>query len=168
MRGVVAVAAMICVVVTYIVMARAITSPELTARYLADRAARTQVQTERERTERIRAQEWNETARTYGAWGAGALVVAVVTAGGAWAVVEWQRNRTARHVASETQTTQRVLIGAQRDVLLRWMELHGTPGAYLGKLGSTPGVFLPESGEFVTADRCRLELADRAAPLPPR
>jgi hypothetical protein len=117
-----------------------------------------QTERERERTRQIQAEEWNATLRTYGAWGGGVLVVAVVAAAGGYTVVQWQRERTRRAVHAETQATQRALIGAQRDVMLRWLELHGTPGAYLGKLGGTPGVFLPESGEFVTAARCQVEL----------
>ena len=156
-------AAIVFCVLLAVAMLDAISSPTyqdaLTARYEARQAA-----------ERVRAEQWNETARTWGAWGAGALVIVAVTGVGGWAVVEWQRERSKRHVASETQTTQRVLIGSQRDVALAWIAANYPNAArlpearrpYVGTWRNTLGVFVPDTNEFIPWQVARAELPARA------
>ena len=153
---------MFCVLVA-VTMLDTISSPTyqdaLTARYEA-----------RQATERVRAEQWGETARTLGTWGAGALVIVAVAGVGGWAVVEWQRERSKRHVASETQATSRVLIGSQRDVALAWIAANYPNAArlpearrpYVGALNNTLGVFVPDTSEFVPWQVARAELPARA------
>ena len=131
----------------------------LTARYEA-----------RQQTERVRAEQWGETQRTLGTWGAGALAVVVIAGVGGWAVVEWQRERSKRHATSETEATSRVMIGSQRDVALAWIAANYPNAArlpearrpYVGTLDNTLGVFVPDKNEFVPCDVARAELPARA------
>ena len=137
----------------------ALTNPEyqggLTARYQA-----------REQTRRVEAREWGATARTWAQWGGLALAVGV----GAWCVVmvsreagrtitRWQEERTRREELQQAGTTQRTLIGAQRDVAIAWIEQHGTRNSYAGVLDGAAGVFVPERGEFWPLAACEAQLA---------
>ena len=156
-------AAVVFCVMLSVAMLDTISSPTyqqgLTARYEA-----------RQETERVRAEQWGETQRTLGTWGAGALVIVAVAGVGGWAVVEWQRERSKRHVASETQATSRVLIGSQRDVALAWIAANYPNAArlpearrpYVGALNNTLGVFVPDTSEFVPWQVARAELPARA------
>ena len=122
-----------------IAMLDAISSPTyqdaLTARYEA-----------RQQTERVRAEQWGETQRTLGTWGAGALVIVVVTGVGGWAVVRWQEERSKRHVAS---------VSAQERVILAYIAAYG---GRAGEFDGVPGVFLDTSREFVPWQVARAEL----------
>lgn len=116
----------------------------LTARYQAQ-----------QQTKQVRAREWGATARVWGQWGAG-VVVALVAG---WAVVRWQGERTRREELQQGGATERARIGAQRDVLLAWIEQHGSPGSYAGALeGFGVGVFVPETGEFFPLAVCAAQL----------
>jgi hypothetical protein len=132
----------------------AITDPNyqggLTARYQA-----------REQTRQVQAQQWSNTIRGTVPWLAGGLAAAAVAGVGGWAVVEWQRNRTQRHVATEDHTTQRHLITAKRDIVLAYLLQFGEPGARPMTLDGVRGAYLPSINEFVPEDVCRSELAQR-------
>ena len=137
----------------------AITDPNyqggLTARYEAQ-----------QRTRQVQAQQQGETARRWAAtwetWGQygfptlGAFAVAGVVG---WAVVEWQRNRTRRHEATEDHTTQRHLITAKKDIVLAYLVQFGEPGARPMTIDGIYGAYLPDTNEFVPIDVCRAELA---------
>ena len=56
------------------------------------------------------------------------------------------QERTRRAEIVETNTTQRALIGAQRDVVLAYIAAYG---GRAGTLAGERGVFLDASGEFV-------------------
>ena len=148
----------LCLALTYMLIS-ALIAPEyqegLTARYQA-----------REETRRVEAQQWGETARTWAQWGGLALAVGV----GAWCVVmvsreagrtitRWQEERTRREELQQAGTTQRTLIGAQRDVAIAWIEQHGTRNSYAGVLDGAAGVFVPERGEFWPLAACEAQLA---------
>ena len=130
----------------------ALTNPEyqggLTARYQA-----------REETRRVEAREWGETAREWAQWGGLALAASVVVGATGWAVVRWQEERTRREELQQAGTTQRALIGAQRDMALAWIEQHGTRQSYAGALDGVAGVFVPERGEFWPLAACEAQLA---------
>ena len=136
-------AAIVFCLLLSIAMLDTISSPTyqagLTARYEA-----------RQQTERVRAEQWGETTRTLGTWGAGALVIVAVAGVGGWAVVEWQRERSRRHVAS---------VGAQERVILAYIAMYG---GRAGQLGGVSGVFLEASREFVPWQVARAELPTRA------
>lgn len=114
-----------------------------------------------EQTKRVEAQEWGATARVWGMWGFPAAAVVGGAALAGWTIVEWQRNRTRRHEATEDHTTQRHLISAKRDIAMAYIAQCGDSGAYAGRLNGMQGVFLPESNEFVPLHVCRAELAQR-------
>ena len=136
-------AAVVFCIMLGVAMLDAISNPTyqdaLTARYEA-----------RQQTERVRAEQWGETTRTLGTWGAGALVIVAVAGVGGWAVVEWQRERSRRHVAS---------VGAQERVILAYIAAYG---GRAGQLGGEAGVFLDASREFIPWKVARAELPARA------
>lgn len=154
-----------------VIVLGAITSPAYqdnwTARYSAWQAGETARVQAREETERVRTREWGDTARTWGQWGAGGLVAVVAVGAAGYGVVQWQRERTRRHVASEENATRRALIAAQRDVAMQWIAAFGTPGSYAGQLPDPQtgrvldGVFVPERRQFVALDACRAQLEMR-------
>lgn len=166
MRGLAAIAAMAAMVVVYLIFANTITSPELTSRYNARQQAQLQAEQARQQAEMVRAQQqaktsqrWAQTWEVWGVWGTGGMAAAVIAGVGGYAVVQWQRDRTKRHVATEYYSTQRHLISAHRDIAIAYIATSGDPDAYRGKLGNIEGVFLPAAGEFVPLDVCRAELA---------
>ena len=124
----------------------------LTARYAAQQQRR-----------EVDAQEWGATLRVWGEQ-AGELGRWLAVAGSAAAIVwvsgravtRWQEERTRRAEIVETNTTQRALIGAQRDVVLAYIAAYG---GRAGTLAGERGVFLDASGEFVPAATCAAELA---------
>lgn len=138
--------------------------------YAAAETAKQQEQTRRiqaqEQTRQVQEQEWGETVRTWSIYGSGALAVVAVVGVAGWGVVEWQRERSKRHEMTEVQTTQRVIIGSQRDVALAWIAANYPNAGYLpearrpyvGMLDGVTGVFVPDLGEFVPADIARREL----------
>ena len=136
-------AAVVFCVLLGVAMLDTISSPTyqdaLTARYEA-----------RQQTERVRAEQWGETARTWGTWGAGALAVVAVAGVGGWAAVRWQEERSKRHVAS---------VGAQERVILAYIAMYG---GRAGRLGGESGVFLDASREFIPWHVARAELPARA------
>lgn len=153
------------------------------AAYAAAETARQQEQTRRvqaqEQTRQVREQEWASTVRVWSIYGAGALAVVVVAGAAGYSIVQWQRERSKRHEVTEVQTTQRVMIGSQRDVALAWIAANYPNAGYLpearrpyvGVLDGVTGVFVPDLGEFVPADIARRELdatlevgADRLLP----
>lgn len=136
----------------YLILADAITSPEVTARYEA-----------REATRQVQAQEWNETLRTWGQAAATAGSVLVVVGGAAGVLVVWQRERTKRHAMTQTHTTQRVLISAQRDICIAYIAAFG---GRAGALDGVRGVYLDDTCEFVPWQVARAEL-DAARLLSP-
>jgi hypothetical protein len=145
-------AALLLSVLLSVALFDAITSPTyqegLTARYTAQ-----------QETRQVEAREWGETARTWGQWGAGALGVAVVALVAGWAVVRWQGERTRREELQQSGATERLRIGAQRDVALAWIAQHGTAGSYAGELeGVGAGVFVPERREFIPLAACEAQL----------
>ncbi len=116
-----------------------------------------------EQTKQVQAQQWSNTVRGTVPWLAGGLAAVAVAGVGGWAVVEWQRNRTQRHVATEDHTTQRHLITAQKDIVLAYLVQFGEPGAQPMMLNGMRGAYLPSSNEFVPEDVCRAELEQRTA-----
>ena len=176
--------ALIICVPMFFVLANAMTNKTyqdgLTDRYSAYAAAETarqQEQTRRvqaqEQTRQVQEEQRGATVRTWSIYGSAALAVVVVAGAMGWGVVEWQRERSKRHEITEVQTTQRVLIGSQRDVALAWIAANYPDAArlpearrpYVGIIedenGATVmGVFVPELNEFVPADIARRELAE--------
>lgn len=144
--------AMLCVYLVF-------TSPEYTAQYSQYAAARTAIRQAEEQTRQTQAREWSNTVRGAAPW------VGVIVAGiaGAWAAVQWQEQRTRRHVASEDNSTQRHMISAKKDVALAYIAQCGDPAAYPRRLNGMAGVFLPSSNEFVPEDACRAELEQSTA-----
>ena len=134
-------------------------SPEYTAQYQSYATAKTAIRQAEERTQQVQAQEWGDTLRMWGMWGGGGLAAVGGLAVIAWAVVEWQRNRTKRHEVTEDHTTQRHLITAKKDVVLAYIAQCGDPDARQMRLGGVEGVYLPGENEFVPLDVCRAELA---------
>ena len=163
MRALGAMATMLAIVVVYVALAQALTSPELTARYAAYASARTAIRQAEEQTKQVQAEEWSNTVRGTIPWLAGGLAAVVAAGAGGWAVVQWQEQRTKRHEASEENTTQRHLITAQKDIALAYLAMCGDPGAFVGQIDGQRGVFLPRSGEFVPESICRAELATAQA-----
>ncbi len=139
------------------------TSPEYTAQYTRYTAAKTAIRQAEEQTKQVQAQQWSNTVRGTVPWLAGGLAAAAVAGVGGWAVVEWQRNRTQRHVATEDYTTQRHLITAKRDITLAYIAQCGDPNAHPARLNGIAGVFLPSENEFVPMDVCRAELEQSTA-----
>lgn len=115
------------------------------AEYQGGLTARYQSQ---QQTRQVQAREWGETARTVATWGGGALSVAVVVGGLAWAVVRWQEERTRRHTVS-----------AQQAIVLAYIAQYG---GRAGLLNGVKGVYLDAAGEFVPWQVARAELPDRA------
>lgn len=159
MRTLSGMASALAIVVVYVALVQALTSPELTARYQAYATARTTIRQAEEQTKRVQAEEWSNTLRGTVPWLAGGLAAVAVVGVGGWAVVQWQEQRTRRHEATEDHTTQRHLITAQKDIVLAYLAVCGDPGAFVGQLDGQRGVFLPRSGEFVPESICRAELA---------
>ena len=166
MRALTAMAAMAAMVIVYVALTQALTSPELTARYTARQQAQLQAEQARQQAQMVQAREQGETARawaqtweTWGVYGTGAAGVAVVAIVGGWEVVEWQRQRTKRHEVTEVNVTQRHMITAKKDIVLAYLAVCGDPDAMQGRLNGIDGVFLPASNEFVPLDVCRAELA---------
>lgn len=166
MRALSAITAMAAVVIVYVALTQALTSPELTARYAARQQAQTAMYQAQQQAEQVRAQQQGESSRrwaatweTWGQYGFPAAAAVAVAGVGGWAVVEWQRQRTRRHEVTEDHTTQRHLITAKKDVVLAYIAQCGDPGAYAGQLNGMRGVFLPSENEFVPLDVCRAELA---------
>ncbi|MBK8800390.1 MAG: hypothetical protein IPM07_30735 [Anaerolineales bacterium] len=123
----------------------------LTARYQA-----------REQTRQVQAQEWGDTLRTWGMWGGGGLAAVGGLVVVAWAVVQWQEQRTRRHEATEDHTTQRLRITTQKEIAVAYIALYRDrePDARFMRLADgTAGVYLPNENELVTIDACRAELA---------
>ena len=83
-----------------------------------------------------------ETARVVGIAAAAVAGVGLL----AWGIVQWQRERTRRTIVTESHTTKRAQIGAQRDVVLAYIAAYG---GRAGELAGERGVFLDASGEFV-------------------
>jgi len=136
-------------------LSTAITDPNyqnnLTARYQA-----------REQTRQVQAQEWGDTLRTWGMWGGGGLAAVGGLVVVAWAVVQWQEQRTRRHEATEDHTTQRLRITTQKEIAVAYIALYRDrePDARFMRLADgTAGVYLPNENELVTIDACRAELA---------
>lgn len=137
-------------------MFEALTSAEyqrgLTTRYEA-----------RETTRQVQAEQWGDTLRTWGQAAATAGSVLVVVGGAVGVLVVWQRERTKRHAMTQTHTTQRVLISAQRDVVVAYINAFG---GRAGTLGGVRGVYLDATREFIPWQVARAEL-DAARLLPP-
>jgi len=134
-------------------------SPGYTAQYQSYATAKTAIRQAEERTQQVQAQEWGDTLRMWGMWGGGGLAAVGGLAVIAWAVVEWQRNRTKRHEVTEDHTTQRHLISAKKDIVLAYLVQFGEPGAQPMVLNGVRGAYLPSTNEFVPEDICRAELA---------
>ncbi len=120
-----------------------ITEAEYTTRYLAHQAGETARQLAEQETARVQAAQWGETLRV---WGIAAAVM-LAAAAAAWVVIQWQRERTARHVVS-----------AQAQVCLAYIAAFG---GQMGRLGSREGVYLeaPDGGrEFVPWQIAEAEL----------
>lgn len=170
MRALSAIAAMAAIVIVYVALTQALTSPELTARYAARQQAQTAMYQAQQQAEQVRAQQQGESSRrwaatweTWGQYGFPAAAAVAVAGVGGWAVVEWQRNRTKRHEVTEDHTTQRHLITAKKDIALAYIAQSGDPGARQMRLGGVEGVYLPSSNELVPLDVCRAELAEISA-----
>lgn len=156
MRQIVAATAALAATVAFLYMLTgAITDPTyqggLTARYQAQ-----------QQTKQIEAREWGATARIWGMWGLAACAFVGGVGLASWAVVEWQRNRTARATVYEEQTTERLRITAKKEIGLAWIAQFGVPERdSIGTHGGQLGVFTVEDGTptFVTIDACRAELA---------
>ena len=138
------------------------TSPEYTAQYTQYATARTEIRKAEEKTRQVQAQEWGDTLRIWGMWGmaGGAFVGGIALAG--WTVVQWQEQRTRRHVVTEDHTTQRHLITAKTNIALAYIAQCGDPDAHPARLNGMAGVFLPSENEFVPIDVCRAELQTTA------
>lgn len=152
-------AAMVTLVIClplFLILADALTSPEVTARYNAYQTGYTARTAEREQTRRVQAEEWNATLRTWGQNVAVAGSVLVVVAGVTGVLVVWQRERTKRHVVTQTHQTERALISAQRDVCIAYIAAFG---GRAGELDGVRGVYLDASHEFVPWHVARRELA---------
>jgi hypothetical protein len=120
----------------------------LTARYEAQ-----------QQTRQVQAREFGDTMRTWGMWGGGGVAAVCGLVVIAWAVAQWQEQRTRRHEATEDHTTQRHLISAKRDIVLAYLVQFGEPGAKPMTLNGVYGAYLPSVNEFVPEDVCRAELA---------
>lgn len=115
-----------------------------------------------QQTRRVEAQEWGDTLRTWGMWGGGGLAAVGGLVVVAWAVVQWQEQRTRRHEATEDHTTQRLRITTQKEIAVAYIALYRDrePDARFMRLADgTAGVYLPNENELVTIDACRAELA---------
>lgn len=160
MRQFTAASLSLIVVVAFLVLfADALTNPTyqngLTTRYQAQ-----------QQTKQVQAREWGDTMRTWGMWGGGGLAAVGGLLVVAWAVVQWQEQRTRRHEATEDHTTQRHLISAKRDIVLAYLVQFGEPGAQPMTLNGIYGAYLPSANEFVPEDICRAELATVRAVQP--
>jgi len=144
----------VALIVAYYMLMQAVTDPT----YQRGKTARELAQ---QQTRQVQAREWGATVRGSVPWLAGGLATAAVFGVGGWMVVEWQRNRTRRHEVTEDHTTQRHLISAKRDIALAYLAQCGDPGAYVGQLNGTRGVFLPMLNEFVPEAVCRAELVQQ-------
>lgn len=136
-------------------LSTAITDPNyqnnLTTRYQAQ-----------QHTKQVQAREWGDTLRTWGMWGGGGLAAVGGLVVVAWAVVQWQEQRTRRHEATEDHTTQRLRITTQKEIAVAYIALYRDrePDARFMRLADgTAGVYLPNENELVTIDACRAELA---------
>lgn len=124
-----------------------ITEAEYTTRYLAYQAGETARQLAEQETARVQAAQWGETLRVWATWSSGALAVVAAAAAAAWVIIQWQRERTARHVVS-----------AQAQVCIAYIAAFG---GRMGRLGSREGVYLeaPDGGrEFVPWQIAEAEL----------
>lgn len=139
----------LCGVALYVVFAAAAVSPELTARSVAYQQERTARYIAEQQRKSVEAQEFGDTMRVWGMWGAGVLAVAAVAGAGAWSTVEWQRQRTRRHGMTE-----------HRLVVLAYIAAFG--GREL-TVGGVPGVYLDDAREFVPWRIAAAEL--RSAPM---
>lgn len=99
-------------------------SPGYTAQYQLYATAKTAIRQAEERTQQVQAQEWGDTLRTWGMWGGGGLAAVGGLVVVAWAVVQWQEQRTRRHEATEDHTTQRLRITTQKEIAVAYIALY--------------------------------------------
>ena len=133
-------------------------SPGYTAQYQSYATAKTAIRQAEERTQQVQAQEWGDTLRTWGMWGGGGLAAVGGLVVVAWAVVQWQEQRTRRHEATEDHTTQRLRITTQKEIAVAYIALYrdSEPDARFMRLADgTAGVYLPNENELVTIYACR-------------
>ena len=141
--GMLAAVGMLCFVMLALVDTIPGTDEQYTARYSAYQAGETAREQARQETERVQAEQWNSTLRTW-AWPTALGVVLVVMA--------VQFGRSHRHAQSE-QTKRRAL--------LMWYVANCLPAGTNAQIGTWRGelaVFDHDSGEIIPYDVAQLEV----------